>query len=471
MTDLPTVIDSSGLVPTAPATLRSNTVTYAQAVSSGITTDLPGTLIEDLGSTSTGALVQIDQARVDAVNSITPYGCNDALLDEMGTIYGIPRGTATNTSAYVTFTGAPGYVINVGFTVTDGTYQYVVQDAATIGSDGSSGNVYVVATVAGSWAVAAGSIAQIVTSVPTGYALTVTNAATGTPGDSDGESDTSYRYRCIQAASTTCQSAPRFMKTTIAKVNGVSSRLISVYSGNSTYRVMVGGGDPYQVAGAIYQSVADLPLLAGSVNSVTGATQASAAVITTELTHGLTDGASVTISGAEGMTAINGTFTMTYISPTSFSIPVDTSSASAYTGSGVLETNPRNEVVSIVDGADTYQIPFVVPLQQIVKVSVVWNTNATNIVSNDSVVSLGQAALTSYINGIYAGAPINLFEMQYYFQNALVDLVPYANLTRMVFTVYIDGVEVDEDTGTGLIQGDSQSYLYTVPDNITITRG
>ena len=471
MTDLPTVIDSSGLVPTAPATLRSNTVTYAQSVSSGITTDLPGTLIEDLGSTSTGALVQIDQARVDAVNSITPYGCNDALLDEMGTIYGLTRGTATNTSAYVTFTGTPGYDIPKGFTVTDGTYQYSTQEAAAIGTSGSSGNVYVVATVAGSWAVAAGSITQVVTSVPTDYTVTVTNAATGTPGDSDGESDTSFRYRCVQAASTTCQSAPRYVKTKISDISGVSSRLVSMAIDGSNYRIMVGGGDPYLVAGAIYNSVFDLPALVGSVNSVTGATQASAAVITTELTHGLTDGASVTISGAEGMTAINGTFTMTYISPTSFSIPVDTSSASAYTGSGVLETNPRNEVVSIVDGADTYQIPFVVPLQQIVKVSVVWNTNATNVVSNDSVVSLGQAALTSYINGIYAGAPINRFEMQYYFQNALVDLVPYANLTRMVFTVYIDGVEVDEDTGTGLIQGDSQSYLYTVPDNITITRG
>lgn len=471
MTDLPTVIDSSGLVPTAPATLRSNTVTYAQSVSSGITTDLPGTLIEDLGSTSTGALVQIDQARVDAVNSITPYGCNDALLDEMGTIYGIPRGTATNTSAYVTFTGAPGYVINVGFTVTDGTYQYVVQDAATIGSDGSSGNVYVVATVAGSWAVAAGSIAQIVTSVPTGYALTVTNAATGTPGDSDGESDTSYRYRCIEAASTTCQSTPRFMKATIAKVNGVSSRLISVYSGNSTYRVMVGGGDPYQVAGAIYQSIADLPLLAGSVNTITSISQAASAVVTTELTHGLTTGASVVISGCEGMTGANGTWSIVVVDNNSFQINYDSTSADTYTGSGVLETNPRNEVVSVLDVPDTYAIPFVVPLQQIVRVSIVWNTNATNIVSNDSVVSLGQAAITSYINGIYAGAPINLFEMQYYFQNALVDLVPYANLTRMEFTVYIDGTEVDADTGTGIIQGDTQSYLYTVPSNITITRG
>lgn len=470
MTDLPTVIDSSGLVATAPATLRSNTVAYAQSVSSGITTDLPGTLIEDLASTSTGALVQIDQARVDAVNSITPYGCNDALLDDMGYIYGIKRGTATNTSAYVVFTGTPGFVINAGLTVTDGTYQYVVQTAATIATDGTSGNVYVVATVAGSWAVSAGSITQVVTSIPTGYTLTVTNAATGTPGDADGESDTNYRYRIIQSGAATCQSTPRFMKANIANVSGVSSRLVSVYSGNSTYRVMVGGGDPYQVAGAIYQSVADLPLLAGSVNTITSISQSASAVVTTELTHGLTGG-SVVISGAEGMTGANGTWDIVVIDNNSFQINYDSTNADAYTGSGVLETNPRNEVVNIIDYPDTYSIPFVIPLQQIVKIALTWNTNAENTVSTDTVTSLGQSALVSYINGIYAGAPINLFQMQSVFASAVSNAVPTTNLTRMEFTVYIDGEEVTADTGTGVIQGDTQSYLYTTTSDVTITRG
>lgn len=470
MTDLPTVIDSSGLVATAPATLRSNTVTYAQSVSAGITTDLPGTLIEDLASTSTGALVQIDQARVDAVNSITPYGCNDALLDDMATIYGITRGTATNTSAYVVFTGTPGFVVNKGFVVTDGTYQYATQAATTIGSDGNSGNVYVVATVAGAWAVSASSITQIVTSVPTGYTLTVTNAATGTPGDSDGEDDTSYRYRIIQSGAASCQSTPRFIKSNVGNVSGVSSRLVSVAAGSGYYRVMVGGGDPYEIAGAIYQSIADLPLLVGSTNTITSISQAASAVVTTELTHGLTSG-NVTISGAEGMTGANGTWLISVIDNNSFTIDYDSSSADAYTGSGVLETNPRNESVSIIDYPDSYTIPFVIPLQQIVKVVLTWNTNAENTVSSDTVVSLGKPAIVSYINGIYAGAPINVFQMQTLFAAAIADAVPTANLTRMSWAVYIDGEEATEETGTGIIQGDAQSYLYTTAADITITRG
>ena len=470
MTDLPTVITSAGLVPTDPSVLRSTTTTYAQAESPGITTDLPGTLIEDLASTTTGALVQIDQARVDAVNSITPYGCNVSMLDKMAQIYGVTRGTATNTSCYVQFTGTPGYIVNPGFIVTDGNYQYTTQESATVGADGTTGNVYVVATTAGTWAIPAGSITSLVTSVPSPYTLTVTNTATGTPGTS-AESNTSFRYRVIQSGAASCQSTPRFVKSLIGNINGVSSRLISIKTSGSGSQIMVGGGDPYKIAGAIFQGVFDIPSLVGSVNTITGATQTNPCVITTELNHGLASGDSVTISGALGMTVINGTFTMTAETANSFIIPVDASASAAYTGSGVLETNPRNEVVSVIDAPDTYAIPFIIPLQQIVKVNLVWNTNATNIVSNDSVISVGQAAIALYINGIYAGEPINLYELQYYFQNAVSALIPYQNLTRMVFTVYIDGVEVEAETGTGIIQGDAQSYLYTTNANITITRG
>lgn len=469
-TTLPTVITSAGLQVTDPDVLRSTTTTYAQSISPGITTDLPGTLIEDLASTTTGALVQIDQARVDAVNSVTPYGCNVAMLDELAAIYGITRGVAVNTSCYVQFTGDPGYVINSGFIVSDGTYQYTVQDAVTIASDGTSGNVYVLATTSGSWAIPVGSITAIVTSVPTGYSLSVTNSATGVPG-TDAESDSSFRYRVIQSGASSGQSCPRYVKSLISNVSGVNSRLVSMAMTSDGYRILVGGGDPYQVAGAIYQGCFDLPALQGSVNTITSASQASACVIVTELTHGLTSGETVTISGAEGMTAINGSYEATVISNNSFSIPVDTASSSAYTGSGVLETNPRNEVVSIIDAPDTYAIPFVVPLQQIVKVSLIWNTNAVNTVSNNSVVSVGQAAIVSYINGVSAGAPLNLLEMRRAFETAIESIVPTANLTRLVFTVYIDGEEADVETGTEIIQGDTQSYLYSTTNDITITRG
>ena len=47
------------------------------------TANLPGSLIEDIASTDVGALTGIDQARVDAINSVTPYGANAFVLAQL----------------------------------------------------------------------------------------------------------------------------------------------------------------------------------------------------------------------------------------------------------------------------------------------------------------------------------------------------------------------------------------------------
>ncbi|EEF27062.1 conserved hypothetical protein, partial [Ricinus communis] len=75
----------AGPVPTAPATLRQNLVNGVAATNPDYTANLPGGLIEDIASTDTGALVTIDQARIDAVNSVTPYGANAFILAQQGT--------------------------------------------------------------------------------------------------------------------------------------------------------------------------------------------------------------------------------------------------------------------------------------------------------------------------------------------------------------------------------------------------
>ena len=63
-------MDQSGAVATSPSTLRQQLVDIAVAANPGLTTNLPGTLIEDIVSTDVGALTIIDQARVDTINSV-----------------------------------------------------------------------------------------------------------------------------------------------------------------------------------------------------------------------------------------------------------------------------------------------------------------------------------------------------------------------------------------------------------------
>ena len=126
-------ITSAGAVPATATQLRDAEIASATALSPSLTANLPGSLIEDMASTAAGALVQQDQAFVDLVNSISPYSANSFILYQLGAVYGVQQGIGSNTSVYVTFTGLAGFVIPQGFTVSDGNYQYTVQDGGIIG--------------------------------------------------------------------------------------------------------------------------------------------------------------------------------------------------------------------------------------------------------------------------------------------------------------------------------------------------
>ena len=98
---------------------------------------------------------------------------------------------------------------------------------------------------------------------------------------------------------------------------------------------------------------------------------------------------------------------------------------------------------------------------------------STNFISPAAVAQLGTPALVSYINSIPVGAPINVFELQNAFQEAIVSVVPTPLLTRMVFSVSINGIGVSPSPGTGIIAGDPESYFFTNESGtgITITQG
>ncbi len=260
---IPLVMSASGPVPTAPNALRQALIDAVAATNPDYTANLPGSLIEDIASTDVGALTTIDQARVDAVNSITPYGANPFILAQLGAQAGILQGTPTNTNVYVVISGPAGYVIPQGFIVSDGTYQYVIQTGGIIATAGSTPQLYAVANQSGSWAVPASSVTQIVTSVPTGYTLTVTNPEAGTPG-SAAESVQSYRARVLQAQQVAGQGTPAYLQTLLEAVPGVTPRLVSILQVSGGWEVICGGGDAYAVAGAIYLGVLDLSTILGS---------------------------------------------------------------------------------------------------------------------------------------------------------------------------------------------------------------
>jgi len=469
-TTIPIVMTATGVQPQSPSSLLAQLIANVAATNPGYTANLPGTLIEDISSTDVFAIALCDSAFVELVNSITPGTANAFILTALGQQAGIPQGVGFNTSVNVIFSGPPGFVIAQGFIVSDGTYQYATQDAAIIGASGASPAVYCLAQLAGTWAIPATTVNVPVSSVPSGITLTCSNPTSGTPG-SGIEPIQNYQARVIQANLAVSQGMTTALRTALQAVSGVQANLVSVLQKTNQWEVLVGGGDPYQVAFAIFQGLFDISTLVGSVMSVATITAANPAVVTTNIPHGYASGQTVTIAGVVGTMAslVNGTFTATVTGPETFSIPVNTT-GDTYTSGGVVSPNLRNVTVSINDYPDTYSVVFVVPTQQVVGVTATWNTISTNFISPAAISSYATPAMLAYINGITVGQPLNLLDLQQTFQNAITSILPPQLLISLTFNITINGTATTPESGTSIITGDPESYFFTTAADISVVQ-
>jgi hypothetical protein len=422
------------------------------------------------------ALLIADSCRVDLINSVTPFGANPFILNQLGQIYGVQIGSATNTSVYVQFFGPPGYVIPVGMQVSDGVYSYVVQDGGLCDGTGTSPLLFCLATVTGIWAPAAGTINFVQTSIPSDVIPTITcnNPESGQPG-SGAETETHYRTRVLMAGLAASQGMASYLKTLLRNVPNVQSRLVSVkpsvYYAYS-WKVICGGGDPYQIAYAIFQGVLDITSIVGSALQISGITKVANGVVTTAFNHGLVTGqAGVTIQNALGMTQINNIpLTITVIDHLNFSTGVNTTAFGTYTGSGIVTPNPRNISVSIWDYPDTYRLTFINPPMQTVTMTVLWNTSSINFVSDAMVAQLTVPAIVDYINNVEVGMPISVYELNAIFLQAVAPVLDPRLLIKIIFQVDINGIPATPTGTTGVIFGDSESYFLANSTGISVTR-
>ena len=363
---IPPIMTSQGASPTPPATLNSNLIALVASEVPDYTATLPGTLIEDLSSTCTLALVTQDQARVDQINNLSPLGINPALLNQLGLMFGIQQGIGSNTSVYVVFSGPAGYVIPSGFIVSDGTYQYVVQDGGVIGTSGQSAQLFAVANQSGSWAVAENTVTILITSVPSGYTLTVTNPSTGVAGG-PAQTVQSYRSQVIQAFSNTVQGVATYIKSLLLSVPGVNSRLVSVIQVTGGWEVLCAGGDPYQMAGAIYQGAGDITRIIGSTTTA--------------------NNVSVTVLDGEDA------YTVTFVNPpaqtVTMSVTWNTTLAN-FTSSAIVNQLATPALVSYINGIQVGQ-----PLNELEMTAVFQNAISSILDSTD----LTTLTFTVYLNG------------------------------------------------------------------------
>lgn len=471
MTDLSVIYDSNGPVPQTAQSLRDQLVAEATALAPGLTTELPGSLIEDMASTAAGALVVADQARVDLINSVGPNTANLEMLTLLAQQYGIPpQKTMGSTTVTVVFSSPNiGFLVPKGFIVSDGQYQYAINESVIITSSGVSSPVTATGVQGGSWTVPQNSVTTIITSVPANIALTCNNPIAGTPGVYD-ETNSEFRARVWAAGMPTVQGYPGFIRTELNKVANIDPRQVSVIQNGNYWTVLCGGGDVYEMAAAIFRSAGDISRLVASSLNVTGITNANPGVVTTDLTHGFTTGQVITITGATGISGINGVqLTATVIDANSFSIGKNTTSSGSWTGGGVVSPNLRNSTVSINDWPDTYSVPLVQPFQQLITINFEWATQNVNYLSDQTLLALIQNPVIAYVNGIYAGQPLNTGKLKDVFYQAINSTVDMSLITTLNVSVTVNGVLTPVDTGTDIISGDKFSYWYIQPAGVSVS--
>lgn len=478
---LPVVMTAAGPLPQSPATLLQQLTTLVTFGTDpagntnvitpypGYTNTLPGSMIADISGTDVAAMVLMDQARLETINSLTPFGANEFLLLQMGTTFGIPVQSSINTSVDVVFEGTAGYIIPIGFLVTDGTNTYSVVSGGVVETGGYSQPLYCLALNAGSWAVPPNSVNALGSSVATGFTLSCTNPIAGTPSAGD-ETTPQYRARVLTAETVTCQATPAMIKTLLGAIPGTVFNTISVQQGsNSGMEIICGGGDPYAIGYAIYQAVPDLNTIVGSTLHVESISLATNGVVTTDKNHLFTTGQVIQIAGATP-TQWNASYTITVLSPTTFELNVNTSSYSAYVSGGVITPNLRNATITLFDYPDTYTIPYVIPPQQTCTVALSWNTTSSSFVSSTTFNQSAQAAIIAYINALGVGQPINLMVLQSQVLSAVSTLLAANLVSLMNWTVTLNGVSATPISGTSIIQGDPESTMLATTASVTVNQ-
>jgi hypothetical protein len=265
----------------------------------------------------------------------------------------------------------------------------------------------------------------------------------------------------------------RYLKTLLANVPGVQSRLVSVQATPGSHIILVGGGDPYLVAYAIWMAEFFTPGLKGADIIIDYVANTNPVTIYTTNNHNLTTGDVELIRGIVGFPFLNDRYwTITVTGLQTFTVPVDATIWGPYQYGGTVTPNPINQLVTITDYPDVYEIPFVIPPQETVHLILTWKTNSPNVVSAVAIAQASIPVIVDYINSLPAGIePINYNVLTQIFLDAIADILAPEFVISINITVSVDGVPRTPAAGTQVIFGDPYSYFYTDTTQVEVLEG
>jgi hypothetical protein len=108
---------------------------------------------------------------------------------------------------------------------------------------------------------------------------------------------------------------------------------------------------------------------------------------------------------------------------------------------------------------------------QTVTVTVNWNTNLPNFTGGGAFASLTQGPIASYISSLPPGVPINLNVLDGIFLTAVSPVIAPQNLTRLVWSIYINSTLTPPASGTQAVLADPESNYTCASSGVTVEQG
>lgn len=184
-------VTSAGLITVDSSSIASSFENaYKEALGANLNTEA-GTFQGQMIQTDTAMLTYAQNQCALIANAFSVYSATGTALDVVAGFWGYYRKEGVATAVNCTLTGTADIVIPAGSLVSDGTYQYVLLENATIGAGGSV-TAQFQCTTSGAIVCQAGTITEIVSTL-LGWD-TVTNPTAGMTGY-EKESDNAFKAR------------------------------------------------------------------------------------------------------------------------------------------------------------------------------------------------------------------------------------------------------------------------------------
>ena len=253
-------IGTTGVIKDDPTVIRERLLNQAIEKVEGFT-NLPSGIQNNLLDESVLDIAEIQDMLANVMNSISPSYANDFIVRELGAAFGLKIKDKALSNTTITFYGLTGVVIPKGVAIgnADGSKKFITTKSDIINASGQvsiyceGADYYDTPTPANTLNVLLNKVLNVTS------CTNLNNAVESTPAETISEFRTRFQNRALANRSGTVAT----LNDELKKVEGTVDRLCTYQSSQiieegvkeAVIEVVVGGGDDYQVALAIFNSV------------------------------------------------------------------------------------------------------------------------------------------------------------------------------------------------------------------------